>query len=97
MFTIINKKEQNVENIFGIDNNNKIDNKINNKKDNTYDWKYMITINKNKQEDLKKFEKVTPLDEKNKFNIPNNILISMENILNIIREFYFVIICYNLS
>jgi len=85
LFTIINIKEQNVENIFGIDNNNKIDNKINNKKDNTYDWKYMITINKNKQEDLKKFEKVTPLDEKNKFNIPNNILISMENILNIYK------------
>lgn len=83
LFTIINIKEQNVENIFGIDNNNKIDNKINSKNDNAYDWKYMITINKEKQKDLKKFEKVTPSDEKKKFNIPNDILISMENILNI--------------
>jgi len=85
LFTIINIKEQNVEKIFGIDNNNKIDNKINNKKDNTYDWKYMININKKKQKDLKKFEKIAPLDEKKKFNIPNDVLISMENLLNIYK------------
>jgi len=57
----------------------------------------MITINKEKQKDLKKFEKVSASDEIKKFKIPKDILISMENILNIIREFYFVIICYNLS
>ena len=44
MFTIINVKKQNVRNIFGI-SNNELDNSI----ENGYDWKYMITINKDKE------------------------------------------------
>jgi len=84
MFTIINIKEQNVENIFGIDNN-KIDNIKDNAKNNAYDWKYMITINEKKQKNLKKFEKMALFDEKKKLNIPKNTLISMENILNIYK------------
>ena len=44
MFTIVNVPEQNVNNIFGIQND-KTDNKI----ENIYDWKYMITINNEKK------------------------------------------------
>ena len=82
MFTIVNIQEQNVKNIFGISNNEKIDNKI----DNAYNWKYMITINKEKEKDFKKFEKTEVSDEKIKFSISKDIQSLMENILNICKN-----------
>lgn len=82
MFTIINVQEQNVKNIFSISNNDKIDNKINN----TYDWKYMITINKEKEKDLKKFEKIEVSDKKKKFSISEDIQILMQKIINIFKS-----------
>lgn len=59
MFTIVNVPEQNVKNIFGIQND-KTDNKI----ENIYDWKYMITINNEKKKDFKKFLKAPIPNEK---------------------------------
>ena len=77
IFTIINVPEQNIKDIFNISNNNKIDNKIEGK----YDWKYVITINKDREKDFQKFDKILVPDGKKKFSLSKDIQASIKTMI----------------